>query len=131
MSSTITALRGSRRGRGMQVVDPICCGINVYQACLTACLRQVHDDSQVTTEVREFATTYEALLALSDWLAAQPCPVMAIESTGVYTPPGLLPIVGALSEDGGTEDRRTRKTTRMCCSTSTRLTRLRMISRRV
>jgi hypothetical protein len=68
----------------MQVVHPLCCGIDVHQTCVTACLRRVHEDSQVTTEVREFATTYDALLALSEWLAAQHCPVVAMESTGVY-----------------------------------------------
>jgi transposase len=47
----------------MQVVHPVCCGIDVHQARLTACLRCVTGDSQVTQEVREFATTYSALLA--------------------------------------------------------------------
>jgi len=51
-------------------------------ARVTACLRQVHEDGQVTTEVREFATTYEALLALSEWLATQHCSVVAMEGTG-------------------------------------------------
>jgi hypothetical protein len=46
----------------MQVVHPVCCGIDVHQTRLTACLRCVEGDSQVTQEVREFATTYSALL---------------------------------------------------------------------
>jgi transposase len=61
----------------MQVVHPICCGIDVHQAQLTVCLRRVTDEGQVTQEVREFATTYPALLALLDWLSAQQCPVVA------------------------------------------------------
>jgi hypothetical protein len=40
----------------MQVVHPICCGIDVHQTQLTACLRRVDADGQVTQEVREFAT---------------------------------------------------------------------------
>lgn len=75
----------------MQVVPPICCGLDVHQARLTACLRYVNDAGQVTTELREFGTIYSELLALSDWLVAQHCPVVAMESTGVYTPPGILP----------------------------------------
>ena len=49
----------------MQVVHPICCGIDVHQAQLTACLRRVATDGQVTKEVRAFATTYDALLTVS------------------------------------------------------------------
>ena len=56
----------------MQVVHPICCGIDVHQARLTACLRQVDADGQVTKDVREFATTYGALLTLLDWLEQIP-----------------------------------------------------------
>jgi len=68
----------------MQVVHPICCGLDVHQARLTACLRHVNDVGQVTTELREFGPIYSELLALSDWLVAQHCPVVAMESTGVY-----------------------------------------------
>ena len=35
----------------MQVIHPICCGIDVHQAQLTACLRRVDMDGQVTKEV--------------------------------------------------------------------------------
>src|SRR6267142_4501248 len=71
----------------MPVVHPVCCGIDVHQAQLTACLRRVDVDGQLTPEVREFATTYDALLTLSPWLTEQPCPVVALESTGVYWRP--------------------------------------------
>ena len=64
----------------MQVVHAICCGIDVQQAQLTACVRQVHLDGQVTQEVREFATTYAALLAMLDWLIEVHCPVVAMDS---------------------------------------------------
>jgi hypothetical protein len=80
----------------MQVVHPICCGIDVHQAQLTACLRCVSDGGQITTALRDFGTTYGELLALSDWLVAVHCPIVALESTGVYTPPGILPIVGGV-----------------------------------
>jgi transposase len=70
----------------MQVEHPICCGIDVHKDTLTACLRRVEADGQVSKEGREFATTYPSLLALSDWLVEQHCPVVAMESTGVYSP---------------------------------------------
>ena len=71
----------------MDVVYPVCCGIDVHQARLTACLRRVQEDGQVTKEVQEFDTTYPALLVLLDWLIAQHYPVVAMESTGVYWKP--------------------------------------------
>jgi transposase len=77
-------------------VHPICCGIDVHQAQLTACLRRVDTDGQVTQEVREFATTYDALLTLSTWLTEQQCPVVALESTGVYWRPVYHVLVGTV-----------------------------------
>jgi transposase len=68
----------------MQVVHPIGCGIDVHQAQLTACLRRVATEVQVTTDVRDFATTDDALLTLGTWLTEEQCPVAALESTGVY-----------------------------------------------
>lgn len=80
----------------MQVVHPICCGIDVPQAQLTACLRRVDMDGQVTKEVREFATTYDALLTFSTWLTEQQCSVVAMESTGVYWRPGYHVLEGTV-----------------------------------
>ena len=80
----------------MEVVYPICCGIDGHQATLTACLRRVSEDGQITTELREFGTTYTALLALSDWLVAVHCPVVALESTGVYWKPIYHVLVGVV-----------------------------------
>jgi len=80
-----------QEGTTMQVTHPVCCGIDVHEDMLTACLRRVDANGQVSKERREFATTYTSLLTLSDWLVEQHCPVVAMESTGVYTPPGILP----------------------------------------
>jgi transposase len=71
----------------MEVVHPSCCGIDVHQAQLTACLRRVTEDGRVTQAVRACATAYPALLAWLDGLSAQGCPVVAMESTGVYWRP--------------------------------------------
>jgi transposase len=78
----------------MPVVHPICCGIDVQQAQLTACLRRVDADGHVPQEGREFATTYDALFTLSEWLTEQPWPAVALESTGVYWRPVDPVLVG-------------------------------------
>jgi transposase len=55
-----------------------------FPRSLTACLCCVQAHGQVTQDVREFATMYSTSLALTEWLAEQHCPVVAMESTGVY-----------------------------------------------
>ena len=52
----------------MQVVHPVCCGIDVHSAQLTACLRRVSSDGQITTELVEYGTTYSELVAFRSWL---------------------------------------------------------------
>lgn len=71
----------------MQVVHPVCCGIDCHQAVLSACLRRVSPAGQRTLTSRACGTTYRDLLALSDWLVAEGCPIGAMESTGVYWKP--------------------------------------------
>ena len=64
----------------MQVVHPICCGIDVHQAQLTVYLRRVTDEGQVTRRCGSLRQPTPLLLALLDWLSAQQCPVVAMES---------------------------------------------------
>jgi transposase len=78
----------------MHVVYPVCCGLDVHQAQRTACLRCVSPEGQMTLERREFGTPYGELRALSAWLAAHACPVVALESTGVSWRPGYPGRVG-------------------------------------
>jgi transposase len=80
----------------MHVVHPICCGLDGHQARLTAGLRRVDADGQVTTALREFGPLYSELRARSDWLRAQHCPVVAMESTGVYWQPISHVLVGVV-----------------------------------
>jgi hypothetical protein len=38
----------------MQVVYPVCCGLDGHPTQLTACLRRVSAPGQITTELREW-----------------------------------------------------------------------------
>ncbi len=80
----------------MEVVNPICCGIDVHKASLTACLRSVGKDGRVGKKTREFRTFYDELLSLADWLVENDCPVAAMESTGVYWKPVYNALAGVL-----------------------------------
>lgn len=71
----------------METIHPICCGLDVHQAIVFACLRRVNDNGTVSVEGREFSTTVKGLTALSDWLVEAGCPIAAMESTGVYWKP--------------------------------------------
>ena len=78
------------------MLPPVCCGIDVPAAPLTACLRRVSDDGQSTTALVDGGTTSRALIALRTWWQAQPCPVVAMERTGVDGKPvshGLSEVV--------------------------------------
>jgi hypothetical protein len=85
----------------MPVVHPVCGGLDVPQAALQACLRHVSADGQITTERRDFGTISSELLARSDWLMAQHCPSVAMESTGVYWQPIDHVLVGVVEVIGG------------------------------
>jgi transposase len=71
----------------MEVLYAVCCGLDVHQASVTACLRSPGDGPQRRQEVRTFGTTTRELLRLADWLTAAGCTHVAMESTGVYWRP--------------------------------------------
>jgi transposase len=67
----------------LEVLHPVCCGLDVHKKSISACLiAQTHAGERV--EQRDFGTFTDNLRALRDWLLENECPVVAIESTGVY-----------------------------------------------
>src|SRR5262245_48898657 len=80
----------------MDVLSPVCCGLDVHKASVTACLRSPGDGPARRQEVRTFGTTTRELLQLGDWLTAAGCTHVAMESTGVYWRPGYNLLEGSL-----------------------------------
>jgi transposase len=70
----------------MEVLYPHCAGLDVHKETVVACRRHMANGT-VNREVRTFRTTTKDLLALSEWLASQPCTHIAMEATGVYWKP--------------------------------------------
>jgi transposase len=70
----------------MDVLLPLCAGLDVHKDTVVACLRRMLK-GKVEREVRTFGTTTRELLALSDWLASAGCRHVAMEATGVYWKP--------------------------------------------
>lgn len=76
----------------MQVLYPCCCGIDIHARTAVACLIK-----QGRRQTRTFSTMTDDLLRLSDWLTAEGCTHVAIESTGVYWKPVFNILEGPLS----------------------------------
>jgi transposase len=71
----------------VQLQHPVCCGIDVGSREVVACLRRVEKGGTCRIEHRTFPTMVQGLLKLLDWLVDEECPVVAMESTGVYWKP--------------------------------------------
>ena len=71
----------------MEMVHPICCGLDVHQASISACMRHVMADGMIKLESRTFDTTMRGLTSLLEWLVENGCMIAAMESTGVYWKP--------------------------------------------
>ena len=82
----------------MQVVHTRCCGLDVHQKTVVACVLLTEHDGQVRKQVRTFSTMTVELLALSDWLDTLGVTQIAMESTGVY----WKPVFNLLEADGRT-----------------------------
>ena len=75
----------------MEVLYARCCGIDVHAKMLVACLIV-----NGRKETRTFSTMTDDLLKLLDWLVANECTHVAIESTGIYWRPVFNILEGAV-----------------------------------
>jgi transposase len=80
----------------MQTLVERGCGLDVHQATVVACLLTVQKDGSVQKQVRTFATTTRELVGLREWLLAEGCTHLAMESTGVYWKPVYAVLEGEL-----------------------------------
>jgi transposase len=71
----------------MRVIIERCCGLDVHQETVVACLLIGAPGDRQTKEVRTFRTVTRDLEALRDWLAAAGVTHVGMESTGVYWRP--------------------------------------------
>jgi transposase len=69
------------------VVHPICCGLDVHKESISACVIFSDKDGVDQFAVEEFGTFTDELMRLRNWLLDHECPVVAMESTGIYWRP--------------------------------------------
>lgn len=79
----------------MEAIIEKCCGLDVHQASVVACLLTGGPTQRPRREVRTFRTVTQDLRALRDWLRAAGCTHIAMESTGVYWKPVYAVLEGA------------------------------------
>src|SRR5215472_13092221 len=71
----------------MQLVYERCAGLDVHKKSVVVCLLVPDTHGQTRKERQTFSTMTADLLCLRDWLTAQGCTHVAMESTGVYWRP--------------------------------------------
>jgi transposase len=79
----------------MQAVVERGCGLDVHQATVVACLLVRRKKGTVHKQLRSFGTTTRELVSLRDWLVAEGCTHVGMESTGVYWKPVYAILEGA------------------------------------
>jgi len=71
----------------MNVVHPICCGLDVHKEKISACLIIGNVFGGQRAEVEEFGTFTDDLIRMRSWLCENDCAIVAMESTGIYWRP--------------------------------------------
>jgi transposase len=71
----------------VRIVHDICCGMDVHKKSVTVCLLKSGAQGEALKEIRTYPTMTAQLRELRDWLKAERCQHVAMESTGVYWRP--------------------------------------------
>lgn len=79
----------------MEAIVENCCGLDVHQATVVACLLVGKPDRKPRKEVQTFGTVTAELVRLREWLVAEGCTHVGMESTGVYWMPVYTILEGA------------------------------------
>jgi len=80
-------MKKSNSNTMVEIIYPICCGIDVHKKRVVACLIGFDSNGKKTEDVREFSSFTDDLYHLRDWLLENDCPIVAMESTGIYWRP--------------------------------------------
>lgn len=71
----------------LSVIHPVCCGLDVHKKSIVACLISADALGSESSYTEEFGTFTDELERLRSWLVENDCPVVAMESTGIYWRP--------------------------------------------
>lgn len=79
----------------MEPIVERCCGLDVHQGTVVACLLIGGAHQKARKEVRTYGTMTRDLMELRQWLVEQGCTHVGMESTGVYWKPVYSVLEGA------------------------------------
>jgi transposase len=79
----------------MEAIVERCCGLDVHQATVVACLLVGEAHHKPKKEIRTYGTTTKDLMELRDWLQDNGCTHVGMESTGVYWKPVYAVLEGS------------------------------------
>ena len=71
----------------MEAIVERCCGLDVHQATVVACMLVGGAHQRPRKEVRSFGTKTRELMELRDWLREHGCTRVGMEATGIYWKP--------------------------------------------
>lgn len=83
----------------MDVIVERCCGLDVHQGRIVACVMSGAAGAKPKVEVRTFRTFTRDLLLLVQWVKDEGCTQVAMESTGIYWKP-IYALLEAETEGG-------------------------------
>jgi transposase len=70
----------------VSVFNPICCGLDVHKDKISSCIIS-DNEGEASIELAEFGGFTEDIVKLKEWLLEKQCPIVAMESTGIYWRP--------------------------------------------
>ena len=68
----------------LKIVYPICCGMDVHKSFVYACIASTNEQGVTTYKSKRFSTFTKDLHFCAEWLAANNCKDVCVESTGKY-----------------------------------------------
>jgi transposase len=80
--------------RTVEIVYPVCCGMDVHKNFLVACIAVTDEHSRTEHYIRRFSTFTGDLRRLAEWLASYNCCDVCMESCGKY----WIPVFNALEK---------------------------------
>lgn len=80
--------------RTVEIVYPVCCGMDVHKNFLVACIAVTDEHSRTEHHIRRFSTFTGDLRKLAAWLASYNCRDVCMESCGKY----WIPVFNALEK---------------------------------
>ena len=78
--------------RTVEIVYPVCCGMDVHKSFIVACVAVTDEHSHTEHHIKRFSTFTGDLRRLVNWLASYNCRDVCMESSGKY----WIPVFNAL-----------------------------------